>query len=1583
MSKELNFLSYSSIKHFILLVLMTIVSTFSIAQYTILYNDAGGDPLLTEDINTCQSFEEVNSARLIIVSDGADNTTITLTMPTGVSYVDGSVDAVSSVGGLDIVQTTFDPVNPVFSITPSDLNSGDEIIFSWEREADCNAVDYQMSGGTFKDILEVSGDGGSFLENNMNLNTYDVLVAALSILGHAPVTTTIGSTESVQLEITNGGQGCVEELTFYIINDNGIETTGLSGNVSGTTLTADVVNGDTSFYTISSAFLVAEGLGNCFDNGEQLFLDREAFISSCETDTRYGVRWGCNGRTDCQIPFEAPGQFNIALGVPNISAVMSNKVQGADYCTSGFFEFTITNTGSETQSGAGTAFDIVQMGGSNASGLSLAHTAASTDLLGATVNGVAVPFTTVGTPGFTVDFGLLMSDPDGPGGLEDLDGDLQFDDLAVGDSYVLVLEMLIVCDETSCPTSHSAGSLKTGVDFKNQCDEQMERHLRSTGPSFSDSQAGGASVFGPTDLFDGQQFEVEYCFSRRIGSDNSLDSHVETCPTNEVGVEIDIPTGYTLVNGSTALNGTLIPGTQTGNLVEMFGDVGLGGSGVDKNFCFTMEFILDCPAFKASGDESIFDFEGIYDCDINCSCKEKWACQIYNPNPHCGLCTEGGLTGRRTEAIRTTVGWEDAYLQNLVDPSTLAGTRNLKQAMPCDTICFDLLSRQFDGTSGPTWDNAHLRISYTEFGSNKNFIPAGGDVIIYDASANTHTTCPIPTPVETEVGGKHFIEYDFTSLIGTCLDPSFIWEPNDSVNVLAYNYVNKDDALPGDPTQVEDMSIVFFNYDANGEMVTCDSFSMEVYLHEPVFSAQGGGLQVYNGCDPRAVSMTVIYNGAANVDLYPGEIRPYARADEFIWEANNGLAWNPSVPVTLTARGDASKGYPISITLPAPTIVGDQHIWTNDGTWPYGDRADNISLSGYSIAFGTLATCESEDAPSGASNRPVLRREYSNYAYSHDPDCLETARHDNTYEVDVNLPRHELINTTGTIQATTKDFCWNVDIENQENFASGFVWAAFEENASTLNITSLNGASGSLTPYTNGVWAEVSEDLDAGGSISLEVCSELTICQGDSVLMIMGWNCPGYPTEPTAYPCELDSVWLKVEPLPSEVQLVVNSEPNIPLPLCTEQQVEVQVSSAQAAFLDNPQLDILLPSGTFITSTITTEYPAGSGNIENASFTQSGTLYSLDLEAHSGISSIGIPGTIDALTPEDREVIIRFSVNTDCDFTSGSGIVFQAFGDRPCGDPAINNGVRARTSDLSVLGADLPFASSIDADLATDPKLIGCNGTEVEVSLEFVGLSSNQTTDEDSVFVTLDPGVEYVGGSFVCCSTDPGTCLNVSDVQVLGSGQTKIALAMPAGGLDITNPVNSCFTIEIKNSSNAECDVLRALTVEAVGSITGVQCGTAPGGECPSLKIITGQESIEFDSEKTELNLIDSEISCTSVSNQVDFNLDLQLDSMGLLAGNEIVVDVFCADGNGMTAAYLNSETISGPVAAGTQVQVMGMIDGNLCNLDNGIIVQISAVSNSGNDNCVCEEIVIPSGPIVCPECPDPCLGVNVTIITN
>ena len=413
------------LRHFIkfpvLIMLLLLRSSLSRAQITVTTPYPVAAQQLTRGLDSSLLTVEVNFL------SACTGNVCTITLPGGVTYVAGSVSAIaaSTTTGFTIAALGGTPGIPTFTI--GGVAGPGSIRFTIKRTAGCGAA---ASG---KDAITVTGSCGSVTEADANVNSYNLLSPALAITPPPAITNAVvGSTATRTTTITNGGNGALDTLRFYIVYPGGgiVNTTCTNAiTANGVSFTPSSTNGDTLFYKIYGTTIF--GGNNLLSNGETVTISEPIRVIKCNTTTVYGTSWG----NKCQIA-TATSAVTMAVGVPNFTTTITEPVVvGA--CTTGNVVITITNTGSGGNAGA--LYNLLAKIGNtdpNVPAVVLGPTILTYNNFA--INGVPVTVTQVGGNPYNVNTNQFTVDPDGVGiGLEDIDGDGQFDDLAPGKSLVI------------------------------------------------------------------------------------------------------------------------------------------------------------------------------------------------------------------------------------------------------------------------------------------------------------------------------------------------------------------------------------------------------------------------------------------------------------------------------------------------------------------------------------------------------------------------------------------------------------------------------------------------------------------------------------------------------------------------------------------------------------------------------------------------------------------------------------------------------------------------------------------------------------------------------------------------------------------------------------------------------------------------------------------------------------------------------------------------------------------------------------------------------------------------------------------
>ncbi|GAB2816874.1 hypothetical protein GCM10027043_16910 [Ferruginibacter profundus] len=470
--------------------------------------------------------------------------TVTIALPPSINYVAGSATKTAgSLTGSTITENNITNLNaPVFSV--NSITSAGDITFTISRQADCGT----LANG--KDTIKVnSTDCGTAIENNASTNTYNILAPVLSLVPPAAITNAvIGTTATRTITITNGGNGALDTLLYYVVYAGGgiVNTSGSNAiTANGTSFTPGSINGDTLFYKIYGATLF--GGDNLLSNGETVTITEPIKVVKCNASTAYGASWG----KKCQTA-TGTSAVTMANGVPILTTtIVENTVMSP--CTPGTVTVTFSNTGSGGNAGA--MYNIIaQLGNLNPNlpNVVFGPTGSGNNSTTAVIfnnfmiNGVPIAVTQTGTGAWIADMNQFSSDPDGAAGLSDLDGDGQFDDLAPGASIVVTMKREYQ-PVAQCVIPDYYRKIGAKATYNTMCGT-LTTPLATVGGTTAQSTGHVVTTTAPSLVAGGTAFTVRFCHA-------GFDSQGFSLPTDSLYLKMDLPAGISYVAGTGQFNG--------------------------------------------------------------------------------------------------------------------------------------------------------------------------------------------------------------------------------------------------------------------------------------------------------------------------------------------------------------------------------------------------------------------------------------------------------------------------------------------------------------------------------------------------------------------------------------------------------------------------------------------------------------------------------------------------------------------------------------------------------------------------------------------------------------------------------------------------------------------------------------------------------------------------------------------------------------------------------------------------------------------------------------------------------------------
>ena len=1417
------------LKHSLLIIIILVSHTIN-AQFVVQY------PEVAQGMTACLNASALK-IKIDVATLSSDNNSVAIQLAPGVTYVSGSLNQTDGTPGLTIAENGGTPAVPIFTISPTTLTVGQFIEFVIQRQAGCASRQHALINGVFKDAVVVSGSGGTTIENDPLINPYNVNFPSFSLIQPPAVNSTVvGGVYSRSFTITNGAIGSANAVHFCLVYPSaGIE---LVSMYHGANLIApQTVSGDTLYFTLDGSALGSDAL---FTNGENVVLSETFRIKKCNTTTFYISGWGCSAQIGgwCQTA-SGSGSISMATGVGTFSGFTSGLAPGyVDLCGTGNGGY-VNLTASYSWSGTGnsiaaSAFNVtLRIGGNGGSNsLEAVQTNVYSTMGNVTINSNPVSSTYSGGR-LTINLKNFFSfNPDGPGGLEDIDGDGFYDDLAPGSTVQIVFQVGFNCALACNIAIASNAGLAGDIRYNTMCDGVLQTTHRRQGFSWSESN-WSANGYMPANVNNNTPFRVR--LSCNIGSNTSIFKTSQTrynwflkMPPGLQVAGLGNPTwtdgAYYGTNPSAVTTFTissdtlwiLSPSTTMGWAeIDLLYNCGVGGS--------INSLLLNYGVVQ------------INNISTGCMCMGRMVCASMAAKVYCpGSCGAGPVsyipTVRRTD---NCLGWTNGTMTTRQSASNISAY-DLSKALYLDTI-------QITGSAYQGNDAANLwvRLELGQATSVNKLAPVDLYFEVWRSSILQSSGTITVYSNAASGGGMQRTDWDLTAGL-----PAGGLVTSDSIftvsrYVVATNNLTNSDVQSGG---------TWFFYNLNGPVLEhCNEFVPEMYL---VGTTSVNGRNAFN---TYACTNAAIGGGTSHIARrfntagvkYGSEFRPGLIIDSVVAVIPTGYEF-VSAGFNYTAAYN-TPGFSIPIT---PNLIsGNTYSFVNPGTWlPLEITVTNTY--GATIPFTVRPTCAS--LPSELIEFRVYIRDYF-YANSqttpYPPGQSGNLLGFSQAIIHTNKGNLQFSDQTGTIQAAAPSENWVVKLENSGLGVTPYTWLAIP-NSSSVNVTTVyNHTTNSLlTPisYSGGKWYQLSTTgLATGTDAFYRIHFTYTSCTADSLRILAGWNCGSFPADPTGYSCNAKELFLKYTPVSSEIELAPVSSPSNPNTLCDPLDYEYFINSSQAGNVINNTFTIRAITGIApVPGSFEVEYPRGANNWFAVPLTVNGLNYNYQLTAHPSYPSSGLPGTINATGNASRQMGIRFSMITNCSFTSATSFRVATSANGTCGAPAQGSGVGLTGTPIFITGAESSYVTVYD--LLSSNELTNCNSTST--------LSVSSTTvagvvgNNDFIFIDLPDGIRYIPGSLACSSVD---CpIFVSDIFLPGNTE-RITLQVPPGLLSGTT-MN--YSIGVTDIQTADCDDHEVI-FNAVVAVGGIPCASEPGGSCASVYTSTGSDRVIVKIRRADLQI--------------------------------------------------------------------------------------------------------------------------------
>jgi len=524
-----------------------------------------------------------------------------------------------------------------------------------------------------------------------------------------------------------------------------------------------------------------------------------------------------------------------------------------------------------------------------------------------------------------------------------------------------------------------------------------------------------------------------------------------------------------------------------------------------------------------------------------------------------------------------------------------------------------------------------------------------------------------------------------------------------------------------------------------------------------------------------------------------------------------------------------------------------------------------------------------------------------------------------------NVPRLFIDTVNNDLLSAERKFTYTFDLENTVAAQASNVWFGVVSPSGLITDFELtNTANGQSIPIVNGV-AQIG-GFNSFSKRNLTLRGINLNCENDSLLLLYGFGCGAVNALDDPNICSIDTLTLYIRQLNPELELDVIQESA--LGLCdTSDYFEFEVYNAKLGNAYDLLASVKLPAGLLIVpGTSQLSYPQGAPFVNTADpESLANNLYQWFIDTLQ--PQIGANGLLGVDKAPGNTFRVRFKVSSACGAVSNAQAIYGIRGTEPCGRPS--NALNKPGEPINVNGLSAAYDVLIDLQV---PAAVNCGATQI---LQVQLVTTGSPMSGDSVYITLPDGVLFLNYL-------PGSGAPAGPPFV--SGNLLRLPLLPGAGV-------SNFGIEVQIKPDAAC-VDATLLVQA-RQRTDAFCPTI-GTTC-GVYIATG-EAIAV------LSILRPQLAVSGAQGQIDAdnNLGVQvvLANQGDVPANGAALTlVYDQNGNGQpdvgepVVADLSTNDLIGQGQSLTLSATVAFNPDWLCRL---------LVVLPGTENCQCADQYVP-----------------------
>jgi RHS repeat-associated protein len=1264
------------IKKLFLITLMVVLAFQAKAQTPQILTIESEVPVST--INVCEPGETfmVKLLNTGTVTDTLNSIFLTITMPVGMAYENGSITAFLNKG-----ESTETPINVSPTVTsgssvltlnvyrPNWIHRGESVTISYKAQATCAIQTEPSSGGVFNrfnTIQAVYYNNGTTTTVEHETNSYNVKYADLQLTipdgeksmpyyRYQEITREIivkdalqsGSTSNITIKMDHDYTSGFQILSYQIaiVNSNGTYGNFFDLDYVGPDYSNSKIN---YVIHISPAILQTIGLGNMFDQGEALVIREKAIINNYDpiVTSNYEAQAGCNGN-NCltSVNSKESAYLTFTATHPQLAYNLEHVVKPSICDPNGIMRITIQNTATNPYDIGYNLFPYFfsnfKFSVSNAYIIN-PHTGGKVK-----VNFQANPsqdqiYYYINSPSAT-------QDPDGVGGLSDVNKDGNFSEILPNSEVTFEIEYQFLFNLTD------ANNTPYYAFYTNYTDDNNNNF--SIGNYYNGTIYSYSTANFATDLVK----DIPSTFKYHIQYNEYGYNTTAPCTSGNFFVRLKLPAGVKPAASPNAVFKSISDGISVPLTLTMNGnDAILSGGGVYGDY--SIDLVSDCSLRSSSDPDLVSD-------SVKCSfvkactlggttCYVDYATTKRNVLIHFD-CNEQNrcidLDNNKGFTVnRTTLGWD----VNKVNPSgdhiwkkqdlTEANkvTETTTGIMLDRAYVYDNLKATFKGTINTSLcqpDELHAELSYIS-PIAQNIIRIADARFAFNGNI-IYTINPSAYTINSMGNNKWVIDFAVkkTDLKDNAGNP--LTDFPQGAFSAEVNFQVIPDGISREYFSLDELrGRAYFKKDAL--IVSEESFGAEMLIYNPIssytqFYSNGNYVNVY------------IYSSTLNIVDFPNEYRPYMHNKSFSLGIPEGLGID-KITYYVIGHGAVELEKEVDYTLSNNTLT------------IHNEMLSNALYTNLQVNFN----------PFKCNVTPIIQKKNLEYSYR---DYLTYNANCNTQCQD-----QEPVYSFSSQLATLSSPSLQVDLENRKSAIEnrvtwkisvtnhGYVdqpfssWVLLEpvKTSQGLIITKVTDENGNNLLFSkygsnnNNIYVKLG-DITYNQTKIINVTSSYTNCVADkidSINVYTGWDFNNYPATPELSPCKTPGGSLqlvyKTANMQWQVDQVTQNKVNIGDPV----DYSVEINSTGIANMYDTKFDLTLPQYVTVPGNITATY----GNL-------TATIPGSSLPLNRPLKEF-FP-TWDGTFTGNSTIRLNLTANTQCGVDAGRFLFFTAEGTTNCQAP--------------------------------------------------------------------------------------------------------------------------------------------------------------------------------------------------------------------------------------------------------------------------------------------------------------------------